>query len=130
MRLLSKSMTLNRFWRSTLIVSTGGTRMEKMVGSTMLFLTLSLRVRNLVIRMKNGQIFLFDTKGIGSDQDGVQKHNALLEYMANEENKDQHLKGGVIIFRKLDCNWCYSPLPIENTTDLSGWDAFFPDKYK
>ena len=90
----------------------------------------SLFYVDYVIRMKNGQIFLFDTKGIGSDQDGVQKHNALLEYMANEENKDQHLKGGVIIFRKLDCNWCYSPLPIENTTDLSGWDAFFPDKYK
>ena len=83
-----------------------------------------------VIRMKNGQIFLFDTKGIGSDQDGVQKHNALLAYMQNEQNKDSNLKGGVIIFRKLDNNWCYSPLPIENTTDLSGWDAFFPDKYK
>ena len=83
-----------------------------------------------VIRMKNGQIFLFDTKGIGSDQDGVQKHNALLAYMQNEQNKGSNLKGGVIIFRKLDNNWCYSPLPIENTIDLSGWDAFFPDKYK
>ncbi len=90
----------------------------------------SLFYVDYVIRMKNGQIFLFDTKGVGSDQDGVEKHNALVEYMASEENKEKGLKGGVIIFRKQDANWCYSPLPIENTTDLDGWDAFFPDKYK
>lgn len=83
-----------------------------------------------VIRMKNGQLFLFDTKTEDSDPEAPNKHNALLEYMQSEQNKEQHLMGGVIIFRKLDKNWCYSPLPIENTTDLSGWDAFFPDKYK
>ena len=41
-----------------------------------------------------------------------------------------HLKGGIIIHQQSDDNWYYSSLPIENTTDLTGWDAFFPDKYK
>lgn len=83
-----------------------------------------------VIRMKNGQIFLFDTKGENSDPEAPNKHNALLEYMASEENKDLHLKGGVIIRKAAEDNWYFSSLPIENTTDLTGWDAFFPDKYK
>lgn len=90
----------------------------------------SLFYVDYVIRMKNGQIFLFDTKGMGSDENGVEKHNALIEYMASEENKDKRLKGGVIIHQQSDDNWYYSSLPIENTTDLTGWDAFFPDKYK
>lgn len=90
----------------------------------------SLFYVDYVIRMKSGQVFLFDTKSMGSDENGVEKHNALIEYMASEENKEKHLKGGVIIHQQTDDNWYYSPLPIENTTDLSGWDAFFPDKYK
>ncbi len=83
-----------------------------------------------VIRMKNGQVFLFDTKSEDSDPEAPNKHNALLEYMQSEQNKDKHLMGGVIIQRKIDKNWCYSPFPIENTHDLENWDAFFPDKYK
>lgn len=90
----------------------------------------SLFYVDYVIRMKNGQIFLFDTKGVGSDENGQEKHNALIDYMASEENKDRHLKGGIIIHQQSDDNWYYSSLPIENTTDLTGWDAFFPDKYK
>lgn len=74
--------------------------------------------------MKNGQIFLFDTKGVGSDENGQEKHNALIDYMASEENKDRHLKGGIIIHQQSDDNWYYSSLSIENTTDLTGWDAF------
>lgn len=83
-----------------------------------------------VIRMKNGQLFLFDTKGENSDPEAPQKHNALLEYMASEENRDLHLQGGVIIRKAAEDNWYFSSLPIENTTELTGWDAFFPDKYK
>ena len=90
----------------------------------------SLFYVDYVIRMKNGQIFLFDTKGVGSDENGQEKHNAIIDYMASEENKDKHLKGGIIIHQQSDDNWYYSSLPIENTTDLTGWDAFFPDKYK
>lgn len=81
-----------------------------------------------VIRMKNGQLFLFDTKGENSDPEAPQKHNALLEYMASEANRGLHLRGGVIIRKAAEDNWYFSSLPIENTTDLTGWDAFFPDK--
>ena len=83
---------------------------------------------DFVIRMKNGQIFLFDTKSVGSDGDAPAKHNALIDYMASEENKSKHLKGGVIIAD--GSNWKYSPLKIENTTDIINWDCFYPSDYK
>lgn len=81
---------------------------------------------DFVIRLKNGQIFLFDTKSTGSDKNGPNKHNALVDYMDAPENADKHLKGGIII--EEFGVWRYSPLKIENTTDLTGWSAFFPDQ--
>lgn len=83
---------------------------------------------DFVLRMKNGQLFLFDTKSAESDADAPRKHNALLRYM-QEEHPEQRLKGGVLIEDKRTGNWLYSPLPIENTTDILHWDAFFPDQY-
>lgn len=83
---------------------------------------------DFVIRMKNGQVFLFDTKSIGSDGDAPAKHNALIDYMASSENKDKNLKGGVIIAD--GDNWKYSPLKIDNTTDIVNWDCFYPSDYK
>ena len=88
----------------------------------------SLFYVDFVIRMKNGQIFLFDTKSAGSDVDAVEKHNALIDYMQSEENKDKHLKGGVII--EGHDNWKYCPLKIDNTTDIVEWDSFYPKEYK
>ena len=88
----------------------------------------SLFYVDFVIRMKNGQIFLFDTKSAGSDVDAVEKHNALIDYMQSEENKNQHLKGGIIIERH--DNWKYCPLKIDNTTDIVEWDSFYPKEYK
>ncbi len=88
----------------------------------------SLFYVDFVIRMKNGQIFLFDTKSAGSDVDAVEKHNALIDYMESEENKDKHLKGGIIIERH--DNWKYCPLKIGNTTDIVEWDSFYPKEYK
>ncbi len=87
----------------------------------------SLFYVDFVIRMKNGQVFLFDTKSAGSDPDAVEKHNALIDYMASEENKDKHLKGGIIIER--NNNWKYCPLRIENTTDIVEWNSFWPKEY-
>ena len=55
---------------------------------------------DFVIRMKNGQVFLFDTKSEDSDKNAPCKHNALIDYIHNEENADKHLKGGVIIQTK------------------------------
>ncbi len=81
----------------------------------------SLFYVDFVIRMKNGKIFLFDTKTENSDPEAPNKHNALIEYM-----KDKDLQGGVII-EKNDI-WYYSRFPIVTTEDVTGWDAFFPDK--
>ena len=75
---------------------------------------------DFVIRMKNGKVFLFDTKTENSDSEAPNKHNALIEYM-----KDKDLQGGVIV-EKNDI-WYYSR-PIDTTEDVTGWDAFFPDK--
>lgn len=91
----------------------------------------SLFYVDFVIKMNNGQVFLFDTKTENSDPDAPQKHNALLDYMQNEENSPKHLQGGIIIHNiNHSGNWLYSPLPIDNTYDTRGWDAFFPDMYK
>ena len=83
---------------------------------------------DFVIRMKNGQVFLFDTKTQGSDIDAVAKHNALIDYMASDENRDKHLKGGVII--EQGSNWKYCPLKIDNTTNITEWDCFYPQQYQ
>lgn len=83
---------------------------------------------DFVIRMKNGQVFIFDTKSIGSDLFAAAKHNALLAYMNSEENKPLNLKGGILL-QEGDL-WRYSQFRIENTTDLNGWTAFHPDQYK
>jgi len=88
----------------------------------------SLFYVDFIIRMKNGQIFLFDTKSQESDSEAPAKHNALIAYMKSEENAHLHLMGGVII--QQGENWYYSPLPIANTNDLENWNAFHPDQYK
>ena len=77
---------------------------------------------DFVVRMKNGQVFLFDTKTENSDSEAPYKHNALIDYMA-----DKGLLGGVIV-EKNDV-WHYSRFHIETTENVIGWDSFFPDKY-
>lgn len=84
----------------------------------------SLFYVNFVIRMKNGHIYLFDTKSIGSDVFASDKHNALLQYIKENTTEEPPLYGGVIL-RKND-NWLFSPLPIENTTDTLNWNCFYP----
>lgn len=81
---------------------------------------------DFVIRMKNGHIFLFDTKSAGSDMFAADKHNALLEYVKANSSPQQPLAGGVIL--QQGSNWLYSPLPIENTTDTLNWDSFYPQQ--
>lgn len=77
---------------------------------------------DFVVRMKNGQVFLFDTKTENSDSEAPSKHNALIDYMA-----DKQLLGGVIVER--NGVWYYSRFHIETTEDVVGWDSFFPDQY-
>ncbi len=81
---------------------------------------------DFVIRMKNGHIYLFDTKSIGSDIFAVDKHNALLRYIAENTTAEQPLAGGVIVQR--GSNWLYSPKPILNTTDTLEWSCFYPQQ--
>ena len=56
---------------------------------------------DFVVRMKNGQVFLFDTKSKDSDPEAPNKHNALVDYL--QANKDKNLKGGVLI--EQGSNW-------------------------
>lgn len=86
----------------------------------------SLFYVDFVIRMKGGQVFLFDTKTKNSDPEAPQKHNALLEYMKSEVNSDKNLKGGVIIHDKQSGNWLYSTKPIIDTCNTTEWVPFFP----
>ena len=76
---------------------------------------------DFVVKMKNGKVFLFDTKTENSDPEAPNKHNALIKYM-----EDKKLQGGIIV-EKNDV-WYYSRYPINTTEDVTGWDAFFPDK--
>lgn len=84
---------------------------------------------DFIIRMKNGQIFLFDTKSAGSDKNGAAKHNALFDYMNSPANQGKNLKGGIIIEDRFGV-WRYSPLKINDTNEITGWDAFFPNQIK
>ena len=84
-----------------------------------------------IIRMKNGDIFLFDTKTENSDPEAPYKHNALYDYMHSEENKEKRLHGGVIVPDNHG-NWVYSPAPLDlklSTSDTTNWDVFDPQLY-
>ncbi|MBR6465656.1 MAG: DEAD/DEAH box helicase family protein [Bacteroidales bacterium] len=88
----------------------------------------SLFYVDFIIRMKSGQIFLFDTKSEKSDENAPAKHNALIDYMKTNSKERDKLSGGIIIEDKNV--WRYSPHKILNTSDLSDWVAFFPDQIK
>ena len=79
---------------------------------------------DFVVRMKNGHIYLFDTKSAGSDLFAPQKHNALIDYMIKHSTKEQPLFGGILI--QQGSNWLYCKLHIANTTELTDWDSFYP----
>lgn len=85
---------------------------------------------DFVIRMKNGQILLFDTKSQRSDMEAPNKHNALIDYINLPENKELHLLGGVLI--EEGNNWYWATFKIEDTIDViaNNWDAFHPDNFK
>ncbi|MBR1835095.1 MAG: DEAD/DEAH box helicase family protein [Bacteroidales bacterium] len=86
--------------------------------------TRSLFYVDFIIQMKSGRILLFDTKSANSDTQAPAKQKALIDYVRAHQN----MGGGVIVEDKPTGNWLYSDTYIANTTDLSGWIAFFPDK--
>ncbi len=85
---------------------------------------------DFIIRLKNGDIYLFDTKGSGlggdmeSDAVLCAKHNALIDYIANSKN--EAIKGGGII-KAHGGAWRYSPRHI-SSLDITDWISFFPDQ--
>ena len=81
----------------------------------------SLFYVDFVVRMKSGQVYLFDTKTENSDPEAPNKHNALIDYMTGSD-----LRGGVIV--ENNDVWHYSHFHIKNTSDVRGWETFFPDK--
>lgn len=84
---------------------------------------------DFIIRLKNGDVMLFDTKSAGSEPETAHlKHNALIDYIARNPvvkapcGQDTHLLcGGVII--KDGMNWIWSRRHIANTTDHQGWSS-------
>ena len=84
----------------------------------------SLFYVDYIIKMKNGDIYLFDTKSMNSDPEAPNKHNALIDYMNAPENSKINLKGGVII--ENNGSWMYSQFKIEGTDSFAGWTVFNP----
>lgn len=101
------------------------------IGYTNSFGKKALFYVDFIIRLKSGDIFLFDTKTENSDPEAPYKHNALVEYMQLPENKGKKLHGGIII-RDGFGNWVYSPAPLDvklGTSDTTNWDIFDPQQY-
>lgn len=84
----------------------------------------SLFYVDYIIRMHSGVIYLFDTKTENSDPEAPNKHNALIDYLAEEWNANHEVRGGILI--ENNQNWMFSPFKIDNTNDLGGWSCFFP----
>lgn len=84
---------------------------------------------DFVIRMKDGKVFLFDTKGDAGagdiDPEVENKHNALIDYINEQNTKGNNLHGGIIKNDQYG-NWIYSPLKIEDASDTTGWSIFDP----
>lgn len=90
-------------------------------------MTKSLFYVDFIIKMKDGTLFLFDTKSQGSDIDAPRKHNALIDYTSEERGKGEKIYGGVLI--ENGENWNYSTAKISDTCDISEWKVFHPDIY-
>lgn len=74
---------------------------------------------DFIIRLKNGTLCLFDTKTVGSDENGANKNNGLFEYILSLRGQGIKAVGGVLIQEK--DNWYFPNGPIENMNSISGW---------
>jgi len=83
---------------------------------------------DFVIKLKEGTIALFDTKTLGSDPEFCNKHNALLDYLAENTTQKKPLIGGVIVSQGegVEQVWKYSEKKITNSKEISGWISFDP----
>ena len=87
---------------------------------------------DFVVKLKNNIIALFDTKTLDSDKEFCNKHNALIEYLGNNQYGDNTLVGGVIIPQGKDDKviWKFSDKEITNPKDSTGWKVFNPSSYE
>ncbi len=83
---------------------------------------------DFIVRMKNGVVFLLDTKARDSRPDDPYKHNGLIDYIASQSGKTLPLKGGVLIESRPGV-WRFCPQKVENTSDLDSWQQFLPSEY-
>ena len=74
---------------------------------------------DFIIRLKNGTICLFDTKTHGSDENGVEKNNALYKYVETYREKGTKMYGGVLI--QEGENWYFPDGPVDNIDGTDGW---------
>ena len=83
---------------------------------------------DFIVRMKNGVVFLLDTKTKDSRPDDPYKHNGLIDYIGSQSGKTLPLKGGVLIESRPGV-WRFCPQKVENTSDLDSWQQFLPSEY-
>ena len=86
---------------------------------------------DFIIRVANGDVFLFDTKKGLIDENVVLKHNALIEYINRHDNKAKNLRGSVIVKDRFG-NWLYTQFPIADAAELENpinWDIFDPQQH-
>ena len=83
---------------------------------------------DFIVRMKNGVVFLLDTKTKDSRPDDPYKHNGLIDYIASQSGKNLPLKGGVLIESRPGV-WRFCPQKVENTSDIDSWQQFLPSEY-
>lgn len=82
---------------------------------------------DFLIMLRNGQICLFDTKSYSGDAESVNKHNALIDYISNLNDKNgTNIIGGIII--QDGGLWLYSPMHIDSASNHAGWSVFNPEK--
>ena len=79
---------------------------------------------DFIVLHKDGTIALFDTKTKGSDREAVNKHNALVDYMAGLKRK---VVGGILIWDGF--NWKYPIDKIEGDDDVSTWASYVPKRF-
>lgn len=87
---------------------------------------------DFIVKMKSGDVFLFDTKTKESDKEAPYKHNALIDYINKSENRRKRLHGGIIIKDGFG-NWVYPTKrlnPSTGTRDTSDWEIFVPHDYR
>lgn len=86
---------------------------------------------DFIVKMKSGDVFLFDTKTKESDKEAPHKHNALIDYINKPENQCKRLHGGIIIKDGFG-NWVYPKKrlnPSNGTRETLDWEIFVPHNY-